>query len=94
MTAQEFPWRLYWAGFRGVLRVAGHETRLDRCPTLGGQQFEAVDYVPEVLAQVMPKGERWRDMTAAEIECARELLGLDASTVCIVLEHPQPRALA
>lgn len=86
MTAGQFPWRLYWAGFRGVMRVGGHETRLERCPAIAGQQFEGVDYVPELVAQVMPRGERWRDMLPAEIQAARELLGLDDGTVCVVVD--------
>lgn len=88
-----FHTRLYWAGFRGLQRVAGWETRLQRPPLLCGQRVEAVDYIPGVLAQVMPPGERWRDMTAAEIAAARELLGLDAGTICVVVEghHQVPQ---
>lgn len=86
MTADCFLWRLYWAGSRGVVRSGGHETRLERCPTLAGQQFDGVDYVPNLVAQVMPKGERWRDMLPAEIQAARELLGLDDATVCVVID--------
>lgn len=86
MAPDVYPWRLYWAGFRGVQRAGGYETRLERCPVLAGQQFEGVDYVPHAVAQVMPKGERWRDMTPAEIQAARELLGLDDGTVCVVVE--------
>ncbi len=79
--------RLYWAAGAGVLRAGGHEQRLQRCPRLAGQEFEEIDYVPDVLAQVRCAGDRRRDMTPAEIQAARELLGLSADTICLVFDN-------
>ena len=91
----QFPTRLYWAGFRGVARVQGVEMRLERPPRiLGDVPVDGVDYVPGMLAMVMPRGERWRDMTLAEIELARQFLGLDDATVCIVVDRPRVRSSA
>lgn len=93
LMSDVYPTRLYWAGFRGVARLAGNEMRLTRPPAMPGiAAVDGVDYVPGVLAQVMPRGERWRDMTMDEIEAVRTFLGLDDSTVCIVLEAARPRS--
>lgn len=86
MTPEPYRWRLYWSGQRGVMRAGGHETRLVRCHAIGGQQVDGVDYVPGVVAQIMPRGERWRDMLPAEIQAVRELLGMDDATVCVVVD--------
>ena len=78
MSHALYSTRLYWAGMRGIAKLHGHEVRLVAPPLLPG--FEAmilagVDYVPEIhLAQVMPRGERWRDMTMHEIAASDRLL--------------------
>lgn len=87
MAGADFPWRLYWAQGRGVVRQAGYATPLTEAPLLAGQRFEYVDYVPHQVAQVGATGERVRDMLPTEIHAARELLGLTPDTVCVVCDN-------
>ncbi len=76
--------RLYWAGMRGIAKLHGDEVKLQAPPHLPGMQIDGIDYVPEIaLHQVMPKHERWRDMTPAEVQQADVLLRTLTRT-----EHP------
>lgn len=74
MSARDYPTRLYWAGFRGVARMHGAEVRLSAAPCICGRPVDGVDYIPHDLAQIMPRGERWRDMDPAERAAAERLL--------------------
>lgn len=74
MIAELFPTRLYWVGMRGVARLAGREVKLSAPPHLAGVRIDAIDYVPGVLATVMPTRAGWRDMTADERAEANRLL--------------------
>lgn len=66
MTSPHYPTRLYWAGGRGVARLRGAEVRLAAPPHLPTLVLDAIDYVPGVLAIVMPRGSGWRDITPEE----------------------------
>lgn len=66
MIADLFPTRLYWVGMRGIARLNGREVKLSAPPHLVGVHIDAIDYVPGVLATVMPTRAGWRDMTAEE----------------------------
>lgn len=70
MIADLLPVRLVWNGLQGVARLSGREVRLTEPPDIG-VEFEALDYAPGEVAMVMPRRDRWRDMTPTEIESAR-----------------------
>lgn len=74
MIAELFPTRLYWCNFRGVARLDGREVKLTAPPHLLGLHVDAIDYVPGVLATVLPSRAGWRDMTADERAQADRLL--------------------
>lgn len=74
MIAELFPSRLYWIGMRGTARLQGREVKLTAPPHLVGVHIDAIDYVPGVLATVMPSRAGWRDMTAQERAEADRLL--------------------
>jgi hypothetical protein len=68
------PTRLYWVGMRGIAKLDGREVKLKAPPHLLGLHIEAIDYVPGLLATVMPSRSGWRDMTADERAQADRLL--------------------
>lgn len=74
MSQALYPTRLYWVGWSGFARLLGVEIKLDRAPQLPGVQVDQIDYVPGGVCQVMPKGERWRDMDRRERHDALVLL--------------------
>ncbi len=74
MISEAFPTRLYWAHVRGVARLDGREVKLSAPPHLLGLHVDAIDYVPGVLATVLPSRAGWRDMTADERAQADRLL--------------------
>lgn len=74
MSAALYPTRLYWVGLHHCARLEGQQLAIADVPHLPGLQVQALDYAPGACAMVMPKGEGWREMTAAEIHATRELL--------------------
>lgn len=83
MIADLFPTRLYWIGMRGIARLNGCEVKLSAPPHLARVHIDAIDYVPGVLATVMPARAGWRDMTAEErAEAERLLVRLTEGAQC------------
>ena len=74
MSLELYPTRLYWMGLRGTAKLNGAAVHLVRPPHLPGLAVDGIDYAPGVVAMVMPRMARWRDMTPDEIAAAEQLL--------------------
>ena len=66
--------RLWFDGWRGVIRHDGAEIRLDAMPPCFARAIR-IDYVPALyIALIQPFDDRARDMTQAEMAAAMGLL--------------------
>lgn len=69
-----FATRLRFEGSSGIAKRDWHTVHLTMLPQFLHQRIVAVDYVPSVVAMIMPYGQGWRDMSTSEILAAERLL--------------------
>jgi hypothetical protein len=74
--------RLYWAGGRGFAKLEGEQVRIPSCPQIfPGVVIDAMDYVPGVIAQYMPRFMGWADMSGEQMAACdayiREVFGAE-----------------
>lgn len=75
MSSALYSTRLWWHGHRGAAKLWGAEVVLTEAPAVIDQVVEGLDYVPEIhLWQIQPRGDRWRDMTPAEVAACDRML--------------------
>jgi hypothetical protein len=78
MSLSLYTIRIYWDGRRGALRWGPHDRALTAPPALPGFEklrIDEIDFAPEAqVAQLREPAGAWRDMTAAEVAAAMQLL--------------------
>ncbi len=75
MSSALYTTRLWWHGHKGGAKLWGVEQRLEAPPKVLELEVDGIDYVPEIaLAQIQPKGDRWRDMTRHEMHACDRIL--------------------
>ena len=84
MSSDLYTVRVFFEGDRGIVKVPGLvpgirgiERRITKPPDIPGlPELAAIDYAPEVVAQLAPFAGPRRDMEAAEILAVREWIKL------------------
>jgi len=66
--------RLRFEGGNGIAKRDWHTVHLTLLPQFLHARIVAIDYVPSVVAMIMPYGQGWRDMSSSEILAAERLL--------------------
>lgn len=69
-----FSTRLRFEGNHGIAKKDWKTIQLDFLPQFLPYRIVAIDYIPEIVAMVMPYGKSWQDMGDKERLLADQLL--------------------
>ena len=74
MNDAMFSTRLRFEGNHGIAKREWRTVRLDSLPQFLAYRIVAIDYIPAIVAMVMPYGKPWQDMGDHERLLAEQLL--------------------